>query len=141
MTQQGCVLTVILTCCSLWRYSAAHPFTPRAPYRLATVRASGLTEGPDLVSRCHEKWHNTTLDHYTWVSTDWREPPGAYTQLQALMPHKPHSQARHSAEEAEHVTRTYMQRYFVCDEYWKPDGPMFFYLGNEADVLLCAVWS
>ena len=30
-----------------------------------------------------------------------------------------------------------MQRYFVCDKYWKPDGPIFFYLGNEADVLLC----
>ena len=47
-------------------------------------------------------------------------------------------QARHSAEEAEHATRTYPQRYFLCDEYWKPGGPIFFYLGNEADVLLCA---
>ena len=34
-------------------------------------------------------------------------------------------------------TRTYSQRYFVCSEHWKPGGPIFFYLGNEADVLLC----
>jgi lysosomal Pro-X carboxypeptidase len=47
-------------------------------------------------------------------------------------------QARHSVDEKEHTTRTYRQRYFVCDEYWKPGGPIFFYLGNEADVLLCA---
>ena len=47
-------------------------------------------------------------------------------------------QARHSADEKEHTTRTYGQRYFMCDEYWKPGGPIFFYLGNEADVLLCA---
>ncbi|GMI11797.1 hypothetical protein TrVE_jg6518 [Triparma verrucosa] len=32
--------------------------------------------------------------------------------------------------------RTYQQRYFVNDEYYKPNGPMFFYLGNEADVTL-----
>ena len=52
-----------------------------------------------------------------------------------------HLQARHSTEESEHETRRYMQRYFVCDDFWKQDGPIFFYLGNEADVLLCGTCS
>lgn len=29
------------------------------------------------------------------------------------------------------------QRYFVCDKRnWKENGPIFFYVGNEADVTL-----
>jgi len=31
---------------------------------------------------------------------------------------------------------TFEQRYFLYDDYYKPGGPMFFYLGNEADVTL-----
>ena len=65
--QPSCIILVVLACCCVCRCDAAHPFAPRAPYRLATVRANGLAEGPDLVSRCTEMWHNTTLDHYTWV--------------------------------------------------------------------------
>ncbi|KDD72516.1 hypothetical protein H632_c3243p0, partial [Helicosporidium sp. ATCC 50920] len=30
----------------------------------------------------------------------------------------------------------FKQRYFVCNEHYKPGGPIFFYLGNEADVTL-----
>ncbi|OQS04364.1 lysosomal Pro-X carboxypeptidase [Thraustotheca clavata] len=35
------------------------------------------------------------------------------------------------------ISATYDQRYFVCSEFWtKPSGPIFFYVGNEADVEL-----
>lgn len=33
-------------------------------------------------------------------------------------------------------TDRFQQRYFVCDEHWRPGGSIFFYLGNEADVTL-----
>ncbi|OQR85173.1 lysosomal Pro-X carboxypeptidase [Achlya hypogyna] len=37
----------------------------------------------------------------------------------------------------EATDETYEERYFVCREFWtKPDGPIFFYVGNEADVEL-----
>ena len=31
---------------------------------------------------------------------------------------------------------TFKQRYFINDDSFSPGGPMFFYLGNEADVTL-----
>ena len=31
---------------------------------------------------------------------------------------------------------SFRQRYFLCDEHWRKDGPIFFYVGNEADVTL-----
>ncbi|KAL4448337.1 hypothetical protein ABPG75_005556 [Micractinium tetrahymenae] len=30
----------------------------------------------------------------------------------------------------------FQQRYFVCDKHWREGGSVFFYVGNEADVLL-----
>lgn len=35
-----------------------------------------------------------------------------------------------------HKPRYWEQRYFTCDEFYQPGGPIFFYLGNEADVTL-----
>ena len=31
---------------------------------------------------------------------------------------------------------SFRQRYFLCDEHWRKGGPIFFYVGNEADVTL-----
>lgn len=33
-------------------------------------------------------------------------------------------------------TKTFKQRFFVCDQYWRPGGSILFYTGNEADVTL-----
>ncbi|KAL3139915.1 hypothetical protein ABBQ38_004205 [Trebouxia sp. C0009 RCD-2024] len=61
---------------------------------------------------CQKCWRDTTLDHFSWAP-----PPEGRT--------------------------TYKQRYFVCDKFWHKGGssggnkgPIFFYLGNEADVTL-----
>eukprot|EP00878_Enallax_costatus_P010690 GHUV01011166.1.p1 GENE.GHUV01011166.1~~GHUV01011166.1.p1 ORF type:complete len:391 (+),score=98.94 GHUV01011166.1:394-1566(+) len=64
----------------------------------------------DLVSRCKLQWRNATLDHFTWAQPS--DGPSWF-----------------------------MQRIFICDEYWRPApngarGPIFLYLGNEADVTL-----
>lgn len=39
-------------------------------------------------------------------------------------------------KEAAGKERSYMQRYFVCDTHWTKNQPIFFYVGNEADVEL-----
>ncbi len=33
---------------------------------------------------------------------------------------------------------SFRQRYFLCEDHYKKGGPIFFYVGNEADVTLCA---
>ncbi|KAG1667860.1 hypothetical protein FOA52_011048 [Chlamydomonas sp. UWO 241] len=65
----------------------------------------------DLLSKCDERWRDATLDHFAYGPS----PDGA--------------------------PATFKQRYFVCDTHWTPapdgkPGPIFFYFGNEADVLL-----
>ncbi|KAG2446301.1 hypothetical protein HXX76_000889 [Chlamydomonas incerta] len=65
----------------------------------------------DLLAQCKLQWRNASLDHFS------RVPPAG-------------------------DVATFPQRYFVCASHWQrenPDGtpgPVFFYLGNEADVTL-----
>ncbi|KAG2433173.1 hypothetical protein HYH02_012716 [Chlamydomonas schloesseri] len=65
----------------------------------------------DLLAQCKLNWRNASLDHFSRVP-----PAGDIT--------------------------TFPQRYFVCASHWQREtadgtpGPVFFYLGNEADVTL-----
>ncbi|CAD7698965.1 unnamed protein product [Ostreobium quekettii] len=66
-------------------------------------------KGPEPITLCEEKYWNATLDHFAW------DPPDG--------------------------SATYSQRYFLCPSFWKAShdgekGPIFVYLGNEADVTL-----
>ncbi|KAJ9521980.1 hypothetical protein QJQ45_024858 [Haematococcus lacustris] len=72
------------------------------------VAASSLNT--ELLAQCEQRFRNATLDHFNWGPGD----------LNAT---------------------TYSQRYFVCGEQRQPSanglpGPIFLYLGNEADVTL-----
>lgn len=61
---------------------------------------------PHPLEQCAERWRDATLDHFSRAAP----APG-----------------------------TFKQRYFVCDRHWRPRDPspaIFFYAGNEADVLL-----
>ncbi|CAK0734809.1 hypothetical protein CVIRNUC_000484 [Coccomyxa viridis] len=82
---------------------------PVGPYRGARASSSNSFDR-QLVRQCKTYFRNATLDHFSWAT-----PP------------------RHRT--------TFQQRYFVCDEHWKTNtdgsrGPIFFYVGNEADVTL-----
>ena len=66
---QACVALLLCLCVHLAQPCFAHPFTPLGTFKNAARRAAGLTDQRDLVSRCTEKRHNTTLDHYGWVRT------------------------------------------------------------------------
>ncbi|GBF97767.1 hypothetical protein Rsub_10192 [Raphidocelis subcapitata] len=68
--------------------------------------AAAPLDGP--LKHCEERWRAATLDHFSWSAP---EVPGA---------------------------RAFNQRFYVCArQRWRaPDGPIFFYAGNEADVLL-----
>lgn len=87
----------------------------------------------DLLSRCRELWRDATLDHFSgWkpkksadvVVADADDDKGGFGKKQK------HHHRRRS-------TKTFKQRYFVCDDEWAgPGSPIFFYFGNEADVTL-----
>lgn len=72
----------------------------------ASPLAASPLDGP--LKHCEERWRAATLDHFSWSAP---EVPGA---------------------------RTFNQRFFVCArKRWRaPDGPIFLYVGNEADVTL-----
>ncbi|GFH14642.1 predicted protein, partial [Haematococcus lacustris] len=96
----------------LWRAlpgvgrSSRHPRF-RSPLHRQVAASSLNTE---LLAQCDQRFRNATLDHFNWGPGD----------LNAT---------------------TYSQRYFVCGEQRQPSanglpGPIFLYLGNEADVTL-----
>ncbi|GFR51787.1 hypothetical protein Agub_g14244, partial [Astrephomene gubernaculifera] len=91
--------------------AASKPLYQRLQRPFAKVVKESIRK--DLIGQCSERWRNATLDHFSQVP-----PAGGQT--------------------------TFLQRYFVCSNHWQrrgPDGegssgPIFFYLGNEADVTL-----
>jgi lysosomal Pro-X carboxypeptidase len=120
-----------------FRSAAAAPFRARRSATTApptgsdrrTAAANATTPDPsDLIASCQLRWRNATLDHFSFADSDDEKFP---------------------------------QRFYVCDKHWRralpapttaadgnatagndddpalgSAGPIFFYAGNEADVLL-----
>ena len=95
------------------------PPSPRPPPLLVKKKKSGDDDDGDITAAprgqarpgakdCVTHWMTQDLDHFSWDSPS----PGGVT--------------------------TYKQRYLVYDAFWEPEGPIFFYTGNEADVELYA---
>lgn len=101
--------------------------------------------GNELIGRCSKHWRNSTLDHFSWVRRFVARcsPVLVRNWLQNSFDHGltgPYLFAHLQAEPAE-GRWTYPQRYYVCDDQWAVNadgsrGPIFFYVGNEADVTL-----
>lgn len=80
---------------------------PRRPIFYADTTINAQRE---LLSQCTAHVRNTTLDHFSWATPSLG-------------------------------VDTFPQRYFLCRHHWRRTtdgrpGPIFFYLGNEADVTL-----
>jgi hypothetical protein len=128
----------------LLQATAASTYKPSlSPYKPPKwQRGNSLNDQPDLVSRCTLLWRNATLDHFTWVRervirTRCRKQYARACCNQADVGFA----AALLQREPEDGISTFQQRVFICDEFWKPApnkalGPIFFYLGNEADVTL-----
>eukprot|EP00879_Flechtneria_rotunda_P011348 GHRR01011853.1.p1 GENE.GHRR01011853.1~~GHRR01011853.1.p1 ORF type:complete len:158 (+),score=7.57 GHRR01011853.1:52-525(+) len=103
------VRVVLLVCICLRTCCAYKP--PLSSYKPPIYSYSKrVSYQKGLIDRCKLHWRNATLDHFTWV--------------------KPTN-----------TTGYFRQRVFICDENWGPApngalGPIFLYLGNEADVTL-----
>jgi len=102
------IFTVLLQQCNGLYKPPLSP--PRRIHDVKSVQQPAAHHGKDLLSKCQLRWHNTTLDHFSYA-------------------------------EPEKGRGWFLQRYFFCDEHWAPTddgrrGPIFFYVGNEADVTL-----
>eukprot|EP00892_Ulva_mutabilis_P001558 jgi/Ulvmu1/11402/UM075_0064.1 len=85
--------------------------SPRSRALLNGINAEVSNVSEDLIGRCEKKWFTTNLDHFSRsVGPDGQD--------------------------------SFQLRYYVCDHAHRhasedgPAGPIFFYLGNEANVLL-----
>lgn len=105
------LLPVILLSVAGHAVAAPH-LRPMGPWRPPSSTELASANSKHMLDLCKKHYRETTLDHFSWV------PP-------------PDGQS------------TYKQRFYVCDKYWHKSaasntekGPIFFYVGNEADVTL-----
>lgn len=94
-------------------HAVAAPYSRlMGPWRPPSSFESASANSKHMLGLCKKHYRETTLDHFSWVP-----PPDGKL--------------------------TYKQRFYVCDKYWHKSaasvtekGPIFFYVGNEADVTL-----
>ena len=108
-----------------------------------------MKSGPALIERCSEHWFTATLDHFSWVrsladSSHWPLNTfwyGISSLTMSSLEVREVVQEVCMQAEPDGGIWTYQQRYFLCEDSWAryqdgSKGPIFFYMGNEADVTL-----
>jgi len=117
---------------------AAQHSRPMGPWRPPSSFESASANPKHMLDFCKKHYRETTLDHFSWVrawsasfKTTVNDDTSHLPTCLFLQVPPPDGKS------------TYKQRFYVCDKYWHTSaasdtgkGPIFFYVGNEADVTL-----
>jgi|EP00982_Pelagococcus_subviridis_P011079 lysosomal Pro-X carboxypeptidase len=113
-------LCVLATACAA-PASASAARAPRFP-RVSRGHPPPHARFKSPISQCDERRRDAPVDHFSF-------PRGGVSGVSLEARRRPRPRPR--------PTATYSQRYFVCARHARgADAPLFFYVGNEADVEL-----
>ena len=106
---------------------ALPPFRHHKHKRVCRATGYESARSKDLLAKC-ERWRSSGITRRTrdYQATGYETPRSKELLAQC--------EERWRSTKLDHFSfvnqATFKQRYFYCDSYYKPGGPIFFYLGN-----------